>query len=222
MTATLVLNGIQLSTGSYLSSTLRDAIESGIYEALEAGRLPHIIAADERILEIGGGLGYISTLAAKIATQGTVTVVEADPRLIEVIAQNHVLNNVRCDVRHGVLTSNGSEKTTKFYIREDFWASSISASDQPYSQCVDVPVLNLESVLEEIKPTMLIVDIEGGERDFFSSSTFPGVKKILVELHPQLIGNEGVREIFQTLSAKGFYYDCYNSLYSVIHFLRFA
>ncbi|MFZ1964050.1 MAG: hypothetical protein WAU78_11410 [Roseiarcus sp.] len=65
---------------------------------------------------------------------------------------------------------------------------------------------------------MLIVDIEGAEETIFDNIDLSGVNKIMMELHPKVIGRGGVKKVFDTLSAKDFIYDPWHSARTVVTF----
>ncbi len=48
-----------------ISKNIKNSIQNGSYEREESEQLKKILQDGERILEIGGGIGYISSLAAK-------------------------------------------------------------------------------------------------------------------------------------------------------------
>ena len=62
----------------------------------------------------------------------------------------------------------------------------------------------LNDVIQKIKPTYFIMDIEGGEYDVFSMIDFQTIKKIQFELHPEILGIEKVNQIFLVLAKHGF------------------
>jgi adenylate cyclase class IV len=57
------------------------------------------------------------------------------------------------------------------------------------------------------RPTYLFFDIEGAEENLVGSSELPGVKKAMVEVHPELIGEASVRSVLGWLSNLGFRQD---------------
>ena len=93
--------------------------------------------------------------------------------------------------------------TVPFYLRRDFWSSSLSPTPWAYLEEVAVPRVSFDSVRERYRPTMLIVDIEGAETQLLSGIALTGIKKIYVELHQNLIGRVGMKNVFDFLSSKG-------------------
>ena len=78
-----------------ITPPIRAAILAGRFEAEEGTQIPHIVRPGDRVLEIGAGIGYISTLLSRQRRVSSVLAVEANPHLIEYMARLHARNNVR-------------------------------------------------------------------------------------------------------------------------------
>jgi hypothetical protein len=88
---------------------------------------------------------------------------------------------------------------------------------------VIVPSCRVSEVLEEVKPTYLIVDIEGGEEDFFEDCSFlqkSSIKKILLELHANIIGEEKCSMVIENIIKSGFKIRLDSSPKNVIYFFK--
>lgn len=202
--------GIKISVPeTAVSDTVLKFMREGRYESREGKILNQIIDDGERVLELGGGLGFISTIAAKNKKTAAVRTYEANPNLAEVIAATHGLNSVTdVEVRTGVLVREARHESVPFYLRRDFWGSSLARkAGETNVQEVMVPVHELSWVIGEFRPTMIVCDIEGGEADLFDGRALPGVNKVLVELHQPVIGPKGMKTVFDGFSQAGFYYD---------------
>lgn len=216
-----VIGGVRLDISSpEISPRLVDRITKGLYEQQEAKSIMTAAQQGDRLLEIGAGLGYLSCVAAKTGLFEAITVVEANPQLINSIKLNHSLNNADCDVLNVVLTPEvvpvGS--TIPFYIRGDFWASSLSPTPLNYIRTEQVQLHSFQSLIDASRPTFIACDIEGGENSLFEGINLTGVKKILLELHQRVIGRKGMKRVFETLSRNGFHYDQWHSSGSVVLF----
>jgi len=196
-----------------VSDIIARTIRSGSYEAYEAAQLGALIQPGEVILEIGAGCGFISTCCAKNPHAKEVYCVEANPNLIDVIKLTHQVNNVQVVVYHEILSKQDGE--TDFFLHGDFWASGTHSF---LGTPIKVKTTSFQSRLNTLRPTMLIVDIEGGEETLFEDVDLTGVKKIMVELHQYTIGRRGMKKVFDLLSAQNFHYETYHSLFSVVTF----
>jgi FkbM family methyltransferase len=202
-----------------LSETLLQAIVSGKYEHKEAAELGRIVEQGERILEIGGGIGFISALCARNGKSEAIRVYEANPALIPFIHKVHEINHVtNVEVRNAVLLNSPGTETTDFYVRENFWASSLSPKPFGYKEVVSVPVRSFNAEVEQFRPTMIICDIEGGEYDLFLNSNLSGIQKVYVEIHQRVLGRKGIKAVFDAFSARNFHYDQWHSSGSVVLF----
>ena len=195
------------------SDPIAASVRSGRYEEYEAAELDGLIQPGEVILEIGAGCGFISTYCAKNPHTQRLHCVEANPGLIEVIRLTHRINGVDVTIHHEILGREDGE--TDFFVNEDFWASGTHSF---LGKPVRVPVTSFQKRLDETRPTMLIVDIEGGEETLFEDVDLTGVKKIMVEMHQPTIGRRGVKRVFDLLSARDFCYDMWHSTHSVVTF----
>jgi len=202
-----------------ISPNLKKAIVSNTYESGEHKELQRIIQKGENILEIGAGIGYISALCRKNPKTNQITIFEANPQLIDFIKLVHKINDIaNVEINHGVLMNTYYNDYIDFYIRKDFWASSLSKEKFGHKKKVKVPVHNFNKVINKVKPTLIICDIEGGELNLFKNSDLSGVKKIYLELHQKLLGRKGMLEIFDILNNRGFHYDQWHSHNGVVLF----
>jgi FkbM family methyltransferase len=195
------------------SDTVAEAIRSGKYESHEVSLLDALIQREEVILEIGAGCGFISTYCAKNPHSKAIFCVEANPNLIDVIKLTHRVNNVDVTVYNEILSKQEGE--TDFYLHPDFWASGTHSF---LGTPIKVNTRSFQSRLDAIRPTMLIVDIEGGEESLFDDVSLTGVRKVMVELHQPTIGRHGIKKVFDRLSAQNFHYDVWHSTFSVVTF----
>ena len=219
----LRVNGVRINPDNpALSPSMRARICSANYEVHEARCVTTLVEQEEIVLELGGGIGYISSLVWNTGRASQIVVVEANPDTIPVIQETHTLNNVKALVLNGVAMPDcGKESFIPFYVRSDFWASSLSPEPWGYSREVSVPCLDFKALLATHQPSLLICDIEGGEANLLGSiPCMPSVQKIVLELHQDLTGAEGIRDIFLNLSKQGFAYDPLLSQRGVVVFRR--
>lgn len=199
------------------SEGIADLVRAGHYEEHEAAELDSLIRPDEIILEIGAGCGFISTYCAKNPCTKSVHCVEANPDLIDLIHLTHRLNNVTASVYNEILAREDGE--ADFFLHKDFWGSgTISSLGTANKPVIKVPTTRFQRRLDEIRPTMLVIDVEGGEETLFEDVSLTSVQRIMLELHPHLIGRSGVKRLFDLLSAQGFCYDVWHSTRSIVTF----
>ena len=204
-----------------LSEKMIESIKAGRYENVEAREIAKIIQPNEVIVEIGAGLGFIATLAAKHEHTVRIVSYEANPKLIAHITKTLETNTDKSrknwEVRNAVLQNGSDQETMPFYVHNDFWASSLLPIKDPAS-VEQVKVENFNAMLRDIKPSMIICDIEGGELDLFRHADLSGVKKVYMEIHQNRLGRRKIRDLFQIFHARDFHYDQHHSHGSVVMF----
>jgi FkbM family methyltransferase len=216
--STATLNGIRLALDpEVMSPKMIEAIRSGRYEGSEAREIARIVQPGERIVELGAGIGFIAATAMQTGQVKSYAAYEANPRLIPLIRENAALNGVDFEVANAVVDPRADGGTVPFFLRRDFWSSSLAPAPE-YVEEVAVPRVSFDAMRERHRPTMLIVDIEGGEARLFRDVVLTGIRKIYVELHQNLIGRVGVKNVFDFLSSKDFHYDQHHSRGSVVLF----
>lgn len=209
-----------------VSDKVVDTIRLGHYERFEGRRSRRFVADGDRVVELGGGLGFISTVIMDHHAVADYQVVEADPRLTEMIRRTHRLNRIE-----GPLTINSCVATcgedllragtVTFHVGSKFCASSLlEMADAKLKHTVEVPVVSLADMIATHRSNVLICDIEGAEVDVFNGTPLPTLTKILAELHPHRIGQSGIRELFRCLDAIGFVYEGDSSSGNVAAFRR--
>lgn len=223
-----VVQGVQLRLPDrLLTPSILKAFETGRYERLEANQLPRFLRDGDRLLELGGGVGFISTIARRAAKLESCTVIEANPDLIEIIRETHRRNAVAAEVHNAVVLSKrdrtnfevDADDTVAFFQRKNFWGSSL-LSTPGYASIARIPVVDFDAMLGRVRPSIIIADIEGGEANLFDGTQLHGVRHILIELHKNVIGLRGITHIGATLAAQGLHYDPDYSIGAVVMFSR--
>ena len=205
---------------SIITPLIRQAMIDGRFEAAEASQIAAIVRAGDRVLEIGAGTGFISTLLTREPQVARVVAVEANPHLIDYMARLHEANHVRKIRRLNAVLTNAPVANATFYIRRDFWMGSLAPTPNPYRDTVEVATLGLDILLREEAITLIVCDIEGAEDGLFDGADLSGVDRIYLETHDHVTGLAGIRRLFATMAEQGFVYDPRHSRGSVVLFQR--
>ena len=203
-----------------VTPAIRNAIETNSFEAEEAREIPAIVREGDNVLEIGAGIGFISTLLSRQPEVSRVYAIEANPALLPFMADLHAINDVHKVERLNCVLTNEDITEMTFYQRPDFWMGSLLEGPNPYSSTVTVPTANLDAFLKEHEINLIVCDIEGAETMIFEGAELADVDRIYVELHDHVTGLRGVGKLFRTLAEKGFEYDPRHSCRSVILFQK--
>lgn len=186
----------------------------GDYESKEIEIISKRLDKEDIVLEVGAGLGFLSSYCARHIGSDRVFAYEANLELIPLINETYSRNNVRPTLKNAMLGP--VEGTREFGLEAEFWASS---AHRPSGRTISVRQLNVNSELVSIRPTFLIVDIEGGESEFFASADLSSVTKICVETHPDVLGDAVLSEMLAGLINKGFSID-FSLIRKNVFFLR--
>ena len=183
-------------------------LRKGKYEGGECLAVETVVGKGDRVLELGAGLGLVSTRAAMAEGVEKVVTFEANPALLPVIRETHRLNDVtgRIEVINGVVTRGEAPEVLPFYRRPDFWGSSLASTPAGWTDEIAVKTYDFDAVLAEFRPTVIVADIEGGELDLFEGADLSDARFVIMEIHPRVYGAEGTKRIFDAMSAKGFGY----------------
>ena len=199
---------------------IRHALRANSYEAKEARSVLKVVRADDVVLELGGGVGFISSLIATRRAIQHVHVYEANAKLATYIRETHAANGIEnATVHHAIL---GKRKgKADFHVRGNLIGSSLDAKDGAgVTRSESVDVLNVKAELKRIKPTVLVCDIEGAEAELIPLMDLSTLRAAVVELHPQWIGPEGVNAVFQAFITAGLAYHSKLSNQKVVTFRR--
>lgn len=203
-----ILDGVRIPLdAAVVSPNMLKAIAHGTYERSESRLLRRTLRPDDRVLELGGGIGFISALAAQLVPDGHVTVLEANPALVPLIEATHAANRTSARVINAVVADvsevEAHGRTMAFHQRADFWASSLDAARPGILSTVDVPVVSLASLLADVRPSVLVFDIEGGEAPLFEAADLPGVRAVIGEFHPDVLGLDATNRIVRNFLRQG-------------------
>lgn len=205
---------------SIITPAIEQAIDAGAFEAEEALQLKYIVEPGDHVLEIGAGIGFISTILARHSSVDKVVAVEANPHLLPYMQTLHNMNGVSKVTRKNVVLTNEPIDSMTFYLRKDFWMGSLSAEPNAFVDTVEVPTASLDGLIRSEDISLIVCDIEGAESFLFENADLTGVTRIYLELHDHVTGLKGIRDLFQALEQKGFAYDPRYSAKSVILFRR--
>ena len=203
-----------------LTPRLIKALKNQGYENKEADAITNLVRPHDVVMELGGGIGYISSLAAKSCHKGEVHSFEANPHLIPFIKRVHAANDLtNVHVNNALLGPQPG--STTFYARRNLLASSMARMDgTDIISEEQVEIRDARSESQRIKPTILICDIEGAEQMVIPLLDLSTVRSAVIELHPQWIGADGVRAVFQAMMDAGLVYAARRSVAKVVCFKR--
>jgi FkbM family methyltransferase len=201
----VTLEGVQLDV-SMLPLKIRNRIQNSGYEAQEVRMCKEYLRSEDSVLEIGGAIGFVGLVCQRNLGIRNYAVFEANPRTLEILRRNYRLNGLEPRAWNLALAS--QEGMVELEVGTDFWENSIvpSGDRREGRKIMDVPAGTLDTLLRQAghPVNVLIIDVEGAEQ-FIDFSQIPdAINKIIIELHPKVIGVEKTYHIIALLVAKGF------------------
>lgn len=194
------LAGVRLNLAG-LHPEVRAAIVDGGYEAPEMHALATALRPGDTVLELGTGLGLISTLCAQRIGSQRVHTFEANPALEPRIRETWALNGVAPTLTVAMLGEQAGEHD--FHVHDAFWASSAHDAEGAV-RTLRVPVLPLNEAIRRIDPSVLVMDIEGGEAELLRFADLHRIERIVAEFHERMLGRAAIDTMMTRLYGQGF------------------
>jgi FkbM family methyltransferase len=197
----LRIDGVLIDTRADVTPrSIRTALFKGTYEAPERQLVGALIEPTDRVLEIGAGIGMVSLLCAKICGPENVLSYEANGTVEPIIRNNYALNGWSPNLRMKAITTDGSDVT--FYVDSNVISSSLL--DRKKGGPVTVRSDSLKEAIADFSPSVIVMDVEGAEIDLLKKTSLDDVSKIIVELHPHIVGEAAVDSLRDHLRRQGF------------------
>ena len=204
-------HGIEVPNAPHLGSTMIANMNEGSYERREVQSALNFIKKGDRVVEMGAGAGVVGAIAAKNCAPAKIVSFEANHKLIPHVKALYKHNKIqsKIEVRNKIVLSEPTPpKTVEVFIWEDFPGSGMSLTEgQDRTKKVSVPVATWDEIRKKVKPTVLLMTIEGAELEFFRHADLSGIRVIIAELHRHIYHRPGMREIRDGIAAKGFVED---------------
>ncbi len=195
------IHGVQLPIPDDCSEPYRRALYCERHERRLALMIAAKLQPEDTVLEMGSGRGVLSTLCAKLIGSDRVFTFEANPALIPFIRRVYSLNAVCPHLENAAVGT--SEAQVSFYVNARTDSSSLLGSADKGEEIL-VRQVDINPLLAMIKPTFLVVDIEGAEGAVLRAAKLDGVRIIALEIHKHLLGEEGIADLTATILSQGF------------------
>ncbi|TDE39819.1 FkbM family methyltransferase [Antarcticimicrobium sediminis] len=199
--------GVKVPASPFLTEKRIARINAAQYEGLEMAGALHVVRPEDVVLEIGAGIGVVGAVIAAKAKPRAVHSFEANPELIPAIEALYAANDLgaRISVRNAVLVSAPERPDTMtFHVHSSYLGSSLIEPSRRKSRAVEVPTESFSEVCAALNPTVLVMDIEGGEQEILRHADLSGFRAMVLEFHPKAYGIGGMRECKNILRAAGF------------------
>lgn len=216
----VVIDGLRLPIDQKLCSpAIRREIYFETYEQDERRLIPDLITSEDRVLELGAGIGLVTATIIKASPAASLHI-EANKDLIPAIRETLAANDMDAEVRHSAIVADDFVGTdVDLLTGAEFWSSSLHQRDN-LDRATKVPALRLGDVLQTFRPSVLVIDVEGAECNLLTGAALAGVRAISVELHARITGVFPQKRMVQSLLAEGFHIDFTSTRNESVLFLR--
>jgi len=188
-----------------ISRAIKSRLLRGRYERSELQVLKQWLSPDSPVIELGGGIGVVSTLVnRRLREPAKHVVVEANPALIPVIDEQRVRNAASFTIVHAAVDYSGDE-CVPLEVGRDFLSSRTAGTGDGPS----VPAVTLQGLLRRYPwhEATLICDIEGAETELVArEGELLGrhFHTLVLEIHPEFRSAAECEELLTRLDALGF------------------
>ncbi|MEM1101152.1 MAG: FkbM family methyltransferase [Pseudomonadota bacterium] len=201
------LEGFKVPDSPFAQRTGASRFQDGKYERKELEIGMALLKPQDRILEMGAGLGFVGGYLAFKTPGVELWSFEANPNLVPHVERLYDLNGLgeRARVSNNVvLTGDDQPEHVRFHIYNCYLGSSLFDRPDKPRPAVDVPTMDWAHITESFQPTFLMMDIEGGELEFLEGATLEGIETVVMEFHPDRYGIDGMKRCKRLLRAAGF------------------
>lgn len=177
------------------------AIACGAIENEEVKIATKVIGENDTVVEFGAGLGIAASRVNKMCSPKRHICFEANP-LLKDYAKRLFQEN-KLDIQFETFGL-GTGEELEFFAMKDYILSSFEMPEARSDfEKILVPTLSLDEVLTVHNPTAIFCDIEGAELSYFRSETLGNITKIIIELHPGIYGEDGVKAFKSEMERHG-------------------
>lgn len=169
------------------------------YEKGELTQVRRALRADDRVLEVGAGIGFISLVCARICGPENVLSYEPNPAMKRVIEKNYSLNGLRPTLRNKVLATEAG--TVDFYFSDNVLSSSLIDRDHGGRTPVEADAIG--EVVAAYGPSAIVMDVEGAETGLLRACDLSGIRTIVIEMHPHIVGAAAIDALADFLENEG-------------------
>jgi len=192
---------------SRMTRQLIKALHYGSYELPEINMIKRHIKPNDRVIELGVGIGATSMVLCDLVGSESLCVFDVDERNISLAKRNFELSGKQITCQYFALTS-GPDQPRTIRIASSANPTSSAAADLNRSDQEsenEVATLDFEHVIGEFEATALVMDIEGSEYDLLMKADgFASLKTIIMETHARHIGTEKNIAMLNRLTQAGF------------------
>jgi len=189
---------------------IQAAIDEGYYERRERDLVRAFLRPDDRVIELGAGIGVVAMTVASIVGEDRVTTMDANPEILADARENFKRNGFAEIQTYSGLMRNrrafAKDSVAAFHIDAVYWTSRLdaSATTPGIVKVVEAPVYCLEDEIADLGANVLLCDIEGGEIDLLIDADLSGIRLLIMETHYWMAGEAATDALVSKLIRDGF------------------
>uniref|UniRef100_A0A6M3IJJ2 Putative methyltransferase n=2 Tax=viral metagenome TaxID=1070528 RepID=A0A6M3IJJ2_9ZZZZ len=175
------------------------------YEVVEA-QMARFMYADgdvNVVLEGGSGVGLVTMLIASCGVKA-IHALEPQPMFFKTAVHNLEINGAAGVHMHRAALGVRDE-TADFSVRWLPYASALEGvpSKDIVRETIRVQVMDVNRAVAEFGANVLHLDIEGGEAEVLMGADLTPINKVVVEMHPHILGESTCSYIIHRLAEAG-------------------
>jgi len=208
--ATVRIDGLRVPVDRAWPPAILRALDFGSYELPERMAVRALVGRSDRVLELGAAIGVVGSAILR-ARPAMARHYEANPALIPHARATFAANGEAApDLRCAAVVGGGHDGgTATLHVGQAFWGSGLAARRSSVGT-VEVPAIRFTEVLDDFRPTVIVMDVEGAECALLGEAppgALAGVRAVSVETHPAETGNAAVSAMLARLLAEGLHLD---------------
>jgi len=202
---TIVIDSLKINFPSQMQNVELGYSILGTYEKNERFLVKKYVKPNDRVLEMGACIGVVSCTINRILNDKTKQVsIEPNPQMLEYLIKNRELNNSQFEIETAIITN---KDEVDFYMGGQAFLSSNTIQNKGYK--IKKKGLKFNELINKyFEFNVLVMDIEGGELDFFRNFDIgkTAIELVIFETHlgHNLLNESEYNECFELLTKYGF------------------
>lgn len=160
-------------------------IYTGLHEFFDMLFLLHFLRADDSFFDVGANVGSYTLLASGIVGTQSVTL-EPVKGTFDILSRNIQLNALQNKVKLINAGAGPMPGEIRFSADEDT-GNHVIAENESGNNSITVPVITIDSLLNQYQPSLIKIDVEGFETEVLKGMAAtldsPALKAIIIELN---------------------------------------
>jgi FkbM family methyltransferase len=160
-------------------------IYSGLHEFDDMAFLLHFLREDDGFFDIGANVGSYTLLASGVSGANSISI-EPVASTFDILSKNIELNQLTNKVSL-INAVAGGEKSTIVFTQTEDTGNHVVAADEQLKDSAELPVITIDSLLNQHIPVLIKMDVEGYETEVLKGMTQTlsnrALKAIIIELN---------------------------------------